>query len=234
MALSILMSVAAPETLSSGESAFSTWRTGLGDTVTPVSHSASVPGDLSGTDLVVFGDSMQSNQTYKWDSVNIPVLSLHLGKSLHIDQATQSFASQGDTRLTRWVENSVASSSPTGSVTVYDSTPDTGYDYLPEASLAGNVVIVSRHQSGGNRITSILIPANTELLNSSVCPSRRIVTPAEHLDVGSDALWETLDNYIEWLAPEGPGPDPEADFIIVDAVTGDPLEILYHDGTGWS
>ena len=183
--------------------------TEFGDTVEWLSHAAAVPGDLSPWDGVIFGTSMLSNQAAKWDNVAIPVFSMSLNKFIHTKQALVTFASGGDTRLTRQVDVTVATAAPTGVLTVYSATPTSGYLWLQDTNVAPNAVIFGRHQAAGNRITGILIPAGTTLLDAVVSPNsnRSVSMVHEYTTLTADA-WNVIGDLIEWTAPYVPPLDP--------------------------
>lgn len=224
MALNILLTASNTSSLSDTEQAFSDWRGGLGDTVTPLSHSADVP-DLTGVDLVVLGDTQQANLAGKWDNVDIPLLSLSLSAPIHTEVEDRGFPSVGDARLTRFVEATAATAETTGSVTVYDSTPPTGYQYYPEGSLGPEVVIMARHEASGSRVTGVIIPQGAELHNEAVCPSKRATLPFNHFAIASDDGLALAAEIIAWLAPQTP---PTVPVVVNTTVT----QTVLIDATG--
>lgn len=182
-----------------------------GNTVMVVNHGDAVPANVANFQVVVFSPSMNSNQTAKWDNVNIGVVSAHIGKFLHTDIASQNFASMGDARLTRYFTSHAVSDPLSGVVNAYVSTPTQGHKYLPIASLASGVQVYSSHDSSGVRATGIAIEQGASLLNSSVSPSRRIALPVDEMTLMTAELEDLFDRALLWAANGASAPaDTEA------------------------
>lgn len=198
--LNILLPVANPAILTADDTWIINRLLASGNTVSVVSHTAVVPANVANYQVVVFPTSMQSNQTAKWDNVAIGVVSVHLGKFLHTNMSSVTFASNGDTRLTRFFAAHAVSDTLSGVVTVYGSTPLTGYKYITPANLAPNVQIYSGHDSSLTRATGIAIEQGTVLLNASVSPSRRVTIPADEVTLLNTAGAALFDRAVVWAA----------------------------------
>lgn len=209
--LNIILPVGDPNILTADDTWIINRLQASGNTVSVVNHAAAVPVNVANYQVVVFPNSMNSNQTAKWNSVNIGVVSVQMGKFLHTDMAAVTFASNGDTRLTRYFSAHAVSDTLSGVVTVYASAPTAGYKYITPANLAPNVQVYASHDSSISRVTGIAIEQGAVLLNASVCPSRRVTIPADDvtfLNADGQALF---DRAILWAANGATAPnDTEA------------------------
>lgn len=209
--LNILLPVGNPAVLTADDTWIVNRLQASGNTVSVVSHSAAVPANVANYQVVVFPTSMQSNQTAKWDNVAIGVVSVHLGKFLHTNMSSVTFASNGDTRLTRFFAAHAVSDTLSGVVTIYGSTPIAAYKYITPANLAPNVQIYAGHDSSLARATGIAIEQGAVLLNAAVSPSRRVAIPADDVTLLNAAGTALFDRAIVWAANGATAPvDTEA------------------------
>lgn len=196
----VLLVVGAAGTLTADDTWLQNRLIGLGYTVVPFTASGSVPANVESLYAgVVFSTSMLNNQAGKWDATLAPIVSASLEKYLHTNQATQNFVATGDTRTTRWcVPHGSNGNRAAGAVTVYGSTPATGYKWLDLPKWASGVAFTGYHDSSLSRVCGIAIDTGAAL-TSGTCPSRRACPPlnlwsgiasADGADLFDDAvLW---------------------------------------------
>lgn len=175
----------------------------FGYTVTTREHTLDPPSDLGTYNLVVMGQSVQSNQVYRYDTVSVPVLSPSLAKWPHSKASTATFTSSGDMRTSFWfLADAEDINAPlVNTQTIYSTTPAEPYRWVAPSSLpASCTVLAGRDNSMGN-IVALAYDEGALLADGvTAAPSRRIALPFADPARLSAAGVALLERAITWAA----------------------------------